>query len=321
MTSQPAPIHIGIDVSKARLDIALGEHGPVQRIDNTPLAIRAWLRTLPSGPLHIGCEATGTYHLALRDAVIKAGHPLYLIDGYRLSRYRDATRVRAKTDPIDARLIARYIASEGHRLHPYTLPPEATQRVQQLLRRRATLVRAAVTVRQSLSDLPGFKREVRTLLARFDRLAQQIQAQIVEKLKASDWIDDHRRCQGIEGVGPLSAAALCATFHRGAFTSADAFIAYLGLDVCVRQSGNQNARGTLSKKGDPEVRRLLHNAAMAASRSATWKPFYQACIARGFSCTQALVALARKIARVAFSLMKTGTQYQPGGLKNTCAQT
>ncbi|WP_423776843.1 transposase [Bacillus velezensis] len=88
----------------------------------------------------------------------------------------------------------------------------------------------------------------------------------------------------------------------------------LGLDVCVRQSGNQNARGTLSKKGDPEVRRLLHNAAMAASRSATWKPFYQACIARGFSCTQALVALARKIARVAFSLMKTGTQYQPGGL-------
>ena len=232
MTSQPAPIHIGIDVSKARLDIALGEHGPVQRIDNTPLAIRAWLRTLPSGPLHIGCEATGTYHLALRDAVIKAGHPLYLIDGYRLSRYRDATRVRAKTDPIDARLIARYIASEGHRLHPYTLPPEATQRVQQLLRRRATLVRAAVTVRQSLSDLPGFKREVRTLLARFDRLAQQIQAQIVEKLKASDWIDDHRRCQGIEGVGPLSAAALCATFHRGAFTSADAFIAYLGLDVC-----------------------------------------------------------------------------------------
>jgi transposase len=201
------------------------------------------------------------------------------------------------------------------------LPPEATQRVQQLLRRRATLVRAAVTVRQSLSDLPGFKREVRTLLARFDRLAQQIQAQILEKLKASDWIDDHRRCQGIEGVGPLSAAALCATFHRGAFTSADAFIAYLGLDVCVRQSGTQNARGTLSKKGDPEVRRLLHNAAMAASRSATWKPFYQACIARGFSCTQALVALARKIARVAFSLMKTSTQYQPGGHKNTCAQT
>nr|WP_236952596.1 transposase [Methyloversatilis sp. RAC08] len=89
----------------------------------------------------------------------------------------------------------------------------------------------------------------------------------------------------------------------------------------MRQSGNQHARGTLSKKGDPELRRLLHNAAMAASRSDTWKPTYQAFIARGFSRTQALVALARKIARVAFSLMKTGTQYQPGGLKNTCAQT
>ena len=321
MTSQPEPIHIGIDVSKAWLDIALGENGPVQRIDNTPAAIRAWLRRLPAGTLHFGCEATGTYHHALRAAVIKAGHPLYLIDGYRLSRYRDATRVRAKTDPIDARLIARYIATEGSRLHPYTPPPEATQRVQQLLRRRATLIRAVVIMRQSLSDLPGFKRDVHLLLDRAERLAQRMQAQILERLKQSKWIDDLRRCQGIEGVGPLTAAALCATFHRGAFTSADAFIAYLGLDICTRESGTKRGRGTLSKKGDPEARRLLHNAAMAASRSATWKPLYQAYIARGFSCTQALVALARKIARVAFALMKSRSQYQPRTSKNTCAQT
>lgn len=321
MTSQPDPMPIGIDVSKAALDICTGLNGPVQRIDNTPAAIRAWLRTLPEGALRIACEATGTYHVALVECVLAAGHPLYLIDGYRLSRYRDTVGIRAKTDEMDARLIARYLAREGEDLRPYSPPPKACGRIQQLLRRRATLVRAAVAVRQSLSVLPGFKREVSALLEKIDRLAQRIQTRIIQQLRVSDWGADYRRCQAIEGVGPLTGAALCATFHRAAFASSDAFIAYLGLDVRIRDSGKKKGRRCLTKKGDPELRRLLHNAAMAAGRSATWKPTYQAFIDRGFSRTQALVALARKIARVAFALMKSASEYQPITPKSSCGQT
>lgn len=96
---------------------------------------------------------------------------------------------------------------------------------------------------------------------------------------------------------------------RGDFANSDAFIAYLGMDLTVDDSGKKNGPRHLSKKGDPEVRRLTYNAAMAACRSPKWKPFYESCLARGFSKTQALVALARKLCRVAFALMKNQSEY------------
>ncbi|MGB6214701.1 transposase, partial [Pseudomonas mandelii] len=66
---------------------------------------------------------------------------------------------------------------------------------------------------------------------------------------------------------------------------------------------------SLTKRGDPEARRLLHNAAMSASRTKAWKGFYEAQRARGFSTTEALVMLARKLA-LAFALLKGQSEYQ-----------
>ncbi|MBA6134780.1 transposase, partial [Pseudomonas juntendi] len=66
----------------------------------------------------------------------------------------------------------------------------------------------------------------------------------------------------------------------------------------------------LTKRGDPEARRLLHNAAMSASRTAAWKSYYEERLARGFSTTASLVMLARKLARVVFALLKSGDEYR-----------
>jgi len=115
-------------------------------------------------------------------------------------------------------------------------------------------------------------------------------------------------------VGELTATALVMAFLRGDFQRSDAYVAFLGLDVRVRDSGKQRGRRKLTKKGDPEIRRLLHNAAMAASRQPTWKDTYQRYRARGLKTTQALVILARKLARIAFSLMKHQTEYRPPDL-------
>ncbi|SFP04602.1 hypothetical protein SAMN03159304_05870, partial [Pseudomonas sp. NFACC24-1] len=73
-------------------------------------------------------------------------------------------------------------------------------------------------------------------------------------------------------------------------------------------------RRCLSKRGDPEARRLMHNAAMSARRTAAWKGFYEALRARGLSTTEALVALARKLARVVFALLKNQSEYLPKGI-------
>ena len=111
------------------------------------------------------------------------------------------------------------------------------------------------------------------------------------------------------------------SFHRGAFRSSDAFVAFLGLDVRVRDSGQLRGRRRLTKKGNPELRRLLFLAAMQAARSRSWKDFYQRHLDRGLSRIQALVILARKLARVAFALLNNQTDYRPRYLKEACIET
>lgn len=183
----------------------------------------------------------------------------------------------------------------------------------------------AAAIRGWLRTLPPgavrFAREVRAVTERIQALIKRLEQRIAALIGASGWSDPYRRILKVEGIGALTAAGLCATFHRARFSGGDAFIAFLGLDVTVRQSGTQRGRGALSKKGDAEMRRLLYNAAMAASRSSTWQPFYQRLLQRGFSRTQALVALARKLARIAFSLMKNASEYLPQQHENACART
>ncbi len=127
---------------------------------------------------------------------------------------------------------------------------------------------------------------------------QQLEA-LVEKtikdyLKEAGLLGQLKRCLKVEGIGFLTGARLIAAFQRGDFRNADAFIAFLGMDLRVAKSGQKDGRRSLTKRGDPEARRLLHNAAMSASRTPAWKDFYAAQRARGFSTTQALVILARK---------------------------
>ncbi|MBB4868033.1 transposase, partial [Pseudomonas nitritireducens] len=88
-------------------------------------------------------------------------------------------------------------------------------------------------------------------------------------------------------------------------------VAFLGLDVRLKESGRYSGRRKLTKQGDPEIRRLLYNAAMAASRTLRWRELYQGYLARGLKRTQALVILARKLARIAFALMTTEQVYRP----------
>jgi transposase len=115
--------------------------------------------------------------------------------------------------------------------------------------------------------------------------------------------------------------ALVASWRRGQFRSVDAFIAFLGLDVRVRQSGRWQGRCKLTKKGDSEVRRLLFNAAMQGRRSPEWAPYYLKLRERGLSSTAAFVALSRKLAKVSFALLRTNAQFVPAMGETACVST
>jgi transposase len=112
---------------------------------------------------------------------------------------------------------------------------------------------------------------------------------------------------------------LLVALQRGNFVSADAFVAFLGLDPVPRESGQYTGRRRLSKQGDSETRRLLFNAAMSASKTSLWRPFYQRYRERGLSSIQALCILARKLARLAWILHKKQDLFSREKLAKTLA--
>lgn len=321
MAMPAQPLLIGADLGKETIVLCCGPDQPLQSLPNQPQAIAQWLATLPPGPVALALEATSTYHLELLEQAHRKGCTVYLLDGYRLSRYRDSVGARAKTDPCDARLVQRYLAHERHSLRPWSPPPKGYERLMGLLHRRAALVRARLALQQSLAGLPELKTSSRALLRHFDQLERLFQKRLGQHLHQFGWAGELRRCQAIEGIGPLSAAALTTVFHRAPFANSDAFVAFLGLDVRVRDSGRWRGRRKLTKKGDPELRRLLYLAAMRASRSDSWKATYQRYRHRGLAPTQAFVALARKLARVAFAILKHQTEYRPRASQQPCTTT
>ena len=320
MAMRVEPLLIGVDVSKAELVICEGKDPPLHRLDNTRAAVRAWLKALP-GQACIAVEATNTFHLTLLEEAHRLGHTVYVVDGYRLNRYRQSIGGRAKTDSSDARLLRRYLEREQADLRPWTPPPEGYVHIQRLLHRRAVLVKSKTAIEQSLRELPELKRPAKSLMCQLARLDALIQKRLHQALKQHGWMNELKRCQAIEGIGPLTGAALVMAFNRGPFKTSDAFIAFLGLDVRVRNSGMSRGRRKLTKQGDPELRRLLYLAAMRACRTPRWKAFYQRHLDQGLSKIQALVILSRKLARVAFALMKNQTIYRNETPQNACLAT
>ncbi|GEM_PF-2988245 len=178
------------------------------------------------------------------------------------------------------------------------------------LRRRAALVKMRVALNQSWAGEPLLKASSKSISACLDRHEALIEKRILAAVTEAGVLHQVRRCQAVERIGFLTAVALTMAFQRGEFESADAYIAFLGMDLRVSDSGQMNGRRSLSKKGDSEIRRLLHNAASAGIRSEAWKPLYEGYLARGLKTTLALVIIARKLARIAFSLMKNQSEYQ-----------
>jgi transposase len=320
MTILDSQVVIGVDVAKDEIVVYRSDLGKVQDVSNERSALHKWLKTLPAHSA-IALEATNIYHLDTTELAHEMGHDVYVIDGSRLNRYRDGIGIRAKTDALDAVLLARYLSRESDRLRVWSPPPEAYTRLKSLLRRRAKLIQSRVALKQSWKNEPLLREAFDLLLASIDQFEKAIQKTLKEIVNEAGMHDQVKRCQAVEGLGVLTATAAATAFMRGDFADSDEYVAFLGMDPRVRQSGQKDQKRRLSKRGDSEFRRLFHTSAMAASRSPTWKPFYQRYLARGLSGTQALVILARKLARVVFALMKNQSEYRPNSMSWGSPQT
>ena len=307
MAQQIEPTHLGADVDSRFIQVHEYESGAAEKIENTPSGIAKWLRS-QGASARLAVESTGSYHFDLVDRAHAAGLTVYVLDPRHIKHYRESVGQRAKTDPGDACVIARYLQRECDELRPYRPRSKAQRKASQLLKRRATLVRAKDQIEQSFKELSGFDAALRATLRRVDALIALLEKRLEALLKEQGHWDKVLHCRSIPGIGRISAMSLVVAYLRGEFRSADAFVAYLGLDVRVRESGRFSGRRKLTKQGDADCRRVLYNAAMTGRRYA-FAAYYERLIARGLKPTQAFVAVARKQVRIAFSLMRNDVDF------------
>jgi transposase len=311
-------LDIGVDVASKTVVVACaaGTFAP-RAIGNERGALRAWLKTLPRGS-RLGLESTGSYHQLLADLAQAAGLTVYVLNPREVKKYAEGVGRRGKTDRLDAQVIARYVAREHDQLHAYVAHSVAQRRLEQLLKRRSKLVALQVGLAQSWRGVAGVTGEVAAvarayarLLAHVDRLLKQLLTELPE-IRARV-----ARVRTIPGYGALGSVAVAHALQQLPFTSADAFIAHTGLDPRPRDSGDKRGRRRLSKRGPAQLRATLHMCGMAASRTAAWRPYYQRQLAKGLSGTAALVILARKMARTAYSICRNNTVFDPTRLQSS----
>ena len=306
MANHVTKITLGIDVAKDQHVIYNWQTSQTTVLPNEIGDIKTWLKTF-HGPVRIAIESTSNYHLILVDEALALGYEVYLVNPRQLVHYREAVNVRNKTDPLDAWLLARYLEHEADHLRPFQPRDPRAQRLWGLILRRATVVKSRQQLQQSFAEVHI---SIRGLLTQYENLMARIESQIRKLIKEIGWWSDYQCCLSIPGIGHGNASALVVAYHRGAFSGSDAFISYLGLDVRIRDSGCFKGRRKLTKRGEPELRRLLYCAAHAARHHPRFAQYHQRMLDKGLSKIAARVALARKLARIAFTLMEKQQPFQ-----------
>ena len=317
---QPTAVVIGVDVAKLCLVSAFfGQPGAARTVDNRSSAIAAWLAELPKGSV-VAMEATGAHHRLLAHMAHAAGMQVYVLNARDVYFYARALGGRAKTDRLDASVIARYAAEHHTRLHVWQPAAGVEQQLHELLQRRACITRLRVSLRQTLADVASLQVARRQLDDGFERFFEQLDAQL-QALVASDAELGRgiARLRTITGFGPQASVAVGALLKRIEFANADALVAYSGLDPRPCDSGQHRGQRRLSKRGPAWLRRQMYLVAFAASHSKALKPLYESIKARGFAPTQALVILARKLLRVAFVVWKDRTTFDASRLQPNSA--
>lgn len=309
---QEPVMFVGVDVAKTELVAAVHGQGGCQCIANDTPSIEAWLASLPRHAM-IAVESTGRYHQLVITLACARGLKAFVLNARDVYFYAKALGARAKTDALDAHVIARYLAEHHAQLHPWQAPSALLSQVQRLLGQRWTAVTKRVALRESLQGCDrAIAGEVAQLDAAFAALFKGIDQRIAALLDEEAPLSQARALlQSIVGVGPQTSALLTSVLAQVDFVSSDALVAYSGLDPRACDSGRSKGRRRLSKRGQPAIRRQMYLAAMSASHTKTFKQTYQKLRHRGLKTTEALVVLARKLLRIAFAVWRSKTPFDP----------
>jgi len=297
MSPNMSIIYAGLDVAKSSLQLHFNQQS--HRWPNTAAGhqrLLTLLRALPGSEVHVICEASGGYEQSVVTALHQAQVPVCVVDPARVRHFARALGQRAKTDPIDAALLARY----GEQTHPRpTTPLSAAQaHVRELTRRRAQLVEMLQLCRQHARSLtlPSLRRQSAVLLRQVRRQIASVEQQIQKALQDEAPLQQRaQRLQSVSGVGPATATVLVAEMPELGTLNRGQAAALAGVAPFARESGKWRGKRFVGG-GRAPVRKALYMAALVGSRSnPVLRQRYERLRAQGKPAKVALVALMRHL--------------------------
>jgi transposase len=298
------PQTVGIDISKASLDAYAYPSACERQFANTAKGLRDLIDWLGQWQIdRIAYEATGAYHRQLEQAL--AGLPCVKLNPARARRFAQATGTLAKTDKIDAVILARMATTLQPPVRPAATPQQA--RLAELISARDGLVRDKIALQNQAKNLslPLLKRQHKQRLDQIERYIAQVDAELAASIAADQELARrHEIISSIAGIGTRTADQLVATMPELGALDPKQAASLAGLAPVVRQSGQWKGRSFI-QGGRANVRRALYMPALVAARyNPDLKAKYQSLIASGKPAKVAVVTLMRKLIVMANALIK-----------------
>lgn len=304
-------VYVGVDVSKHSLDVAASSAVEVRRFDNDQEGIKLVVHYIVGlGPDGIILEATGNMEMPLAAALQAAGLPVAVINPRQVRDFARATGALAKTDAIDARVLALFGARVRPEIRP--LPGKESCEMASLIRRRLQLVEMLSSehnrLLQANNDVRyGIEAHIEWLKKALSEIDGEIEGRI---RKSPSWLEKDNLLKSVPGIGKVVSATMLIELPELGRLNRRQIAALVGVAPLNRDSGAMRGKRTVWG-GRARLRAVLYMAALVASRhNPVIAAFYSRLVAAGKSKKVALVACMRKLLTIINAMMRTMTVWR-----------
>jgi transposase len=302
---------VGIDVAKDRLDVAVRPSGELFVVERNAGGLELLVERLkPLAPTLVVLEATGGFETVAAAALAAAGLPVVVVNPAQVRAFAKAIGQRAKTDPIDAAVIAHF--AEATKPEPRPLPDEATRMLADLVARRRQIVEMIGAERQREKRATArIKKSIARLIKALEKELVSVNSDIDDAVHGSPaWRDKEDLLASVPGIGPIIARTLIADLPELGHLDRKKIAALAGLAPFTRQSGQWRGRSFIGG-GRTSVRTALFMGAMAARRhNPVLKAFFGRLVAAGKPKMVALIAVARKLLTILNAVLRDQKPWQ-----------
>jgi transposase len=306
-------VFVGIDVSKDRLDVHVRPSEQAFVVTRDGKGLHELVERLRGvKPSLIAVEATGGFETVVAAAIAGAQLPLAVVNPAQVRHFAQAVGKRAKTDPIDAAVIARF--AEAVKPEPRALPDEAARLLAELVSRRSQIIEMLVAERQreKRASAERVRKSLSRLIRSLEKELPEVDRDIDTMVRGSPvWRAKEDLLVSFPGVAQtISRSVLADLPELGRLTRRE-IASLVGIAPFTRQSGKWKGKSLIGG-GRPAVRSALYMAALSASRcNPVMREFYRRLLARGKPKMVALIAVARKVLTVLNAMIRDNRPWQP----------